>query len=77
MKNSSNTIGNRTRDLPACSTILKTTAPLRTPVPVQKCTIFLLDFYQTYNVADFKDYMVETRSMQGKDFRCLVDLSED
>jgi hypothetical protein len=44
---------------------------------VQKDPIFLLDFYQTCNVTDFKGYMVETRSMRGKDGRCLVDLSED
>jgi len=27
MKNSSNTIGNKTRDLPACSAVLQQTAP--------------------------------------------------
>jgi len=31
MKKSSDTIGNRTRDLPACSTVPKTTAPPRAP----------------------------------------------
>ena len=30
MKNSSNTIGNRTRDLPACSAVPQMTAPPRT-----------------------------------------------
>ena len=29
MKNSNNTIGNRTRDLPVCSAVLQLTAPLR------------------------------------------------
>ena len=31
MKNSSDTIGNGTRDLPVCSAVLKPTAPPRTP----------------------------------------------
>ena len=31
MKNSSDTIGNGTRDLPACSAVPQPTAPLRTP----------------------------------------------
>ena len=31
MKNSSDTIGNRTRDLPACSAVLQPTAPPRAP----------------------------------------------
>ena len=32
MKNSNDTIGNRTRDLPACSVVPQPTAPLRAPV---------------------------------------------
>jgi hypothetical protein len=32
MKNSSNTIGNRTRDLPFCSAMPQATAPLRSPL---------------------------------------------
>ena len=31
MKNSNNTIGNRTRDLPACSAVPQPTAPPRVP----------------------------------------------
>jgi len=31
MKNSSDTIGNRTRDLPTCSAVPQPTAPPRTP----------------------------------------------
>jgi hypothetical protein len=31
MKNSNDTIGNRTRDLPACSAVSQPTAPPRTP----------------------------------------------
>ena len=33
MKNSNDTIGNRTRDLPTCSTVPQPSAPLRTPLP--------------------------------------------
>ena len=32
MKNSNDTIGNRTRDLPACSAVPQPTAPPRAPV---------------------------------------------
>jgi hypothetical protein len=35
MKNSSDTIGNRTRDLPACSTVPQPTAPPRTPLHIR------------------------------------------
>ena len=34
MKNSNKTIGNRTRDLPACSVVPQLTAPPRAPVVV-------------------------------------------
>jgi hypothetical protein len=40
MKNSSDTIGNHTRDLPACSAVPQPTAPSRAPLPgldVQYC----------------------------------------
>ena len=33
MKNFNDTIGNPTRDLPACSTVSQPTAPPRTPMP--------------------------------------------
>ena len=33
MKNSNNTIGYRTRDLPACSVVPQPTVPLRAPLP--------------------------------------------
>jgi len=35
MKNSNDTIGNRTRDLPACSAVPQQTAPPRTPIEIQ------------------------------------------
>jgi hypothetical protein len=34
LKNSSDTIGNRTRDLPGCSTVPQPTAPPRAPDPI-------------------------------------------
>ena len=38
MKNSNDTIGNRTRDLPACSAVPQPTAPPRSPeIPQKKC----------------------------------------
>ena len=48
MKNSNNTTGNRTRDLPAGSAVPQTTAPTRTPEAL--CTIHKL----SYNAA-FQD----------------------
>jgi hypothetical protein len=35
MKNSNDTIGNRTRDLPACSAVPQQTAPPRAPIEIQ------------------------------------------
>jgi len=40
MKNSSDTIGNRTRDLPACSAVPQPTAPPRAPPPLPQTVIF-------------------------------------
>jgi hypothetical protein len=39
MKNSNDTIGNRTRDLPACSAVPQSTAPPRAP-PVREPFVF-------------------------------------
>jgi len=39
MKNSSDTIGNRNRNLPACSTVPQPTAPPRAPQRGVSCTI--------------------------------------
>jgi hypothetical protein len=56
MKNSSDTIGNRTHDLLACSTVPQPTAPLRTPQKKKIVSInfsclvfFLLDFLTLEN----------------------------
>ena len=40
MKNSNDTIGNRTRDLPACSAVPQPTAPPRTPLYTVHCTLY-------------------------------------
>jgi hypothetical protein len=39
MENSNDTIGNRTRDLPACSAVLQPTAPRRAPQKHVACII--------------------------------------
>jgi hypothetical protein len=44
MKNSSDTIGNRTRDLPACSAVPQPTAPLRVPSRIMYRRIKLICF---------------------------------
>jgi len=40
MKNSNDTIGNRTSDLPACSAVPQPTAPPRAPGTVAEVTVF-------------------------------------
>jgi hypothetical protein len=40
MKNSNDTIGNRTRDVPACSAVPQPTAPPRTPAIIRRNPIF-------------------------------------
>ena len=55
MKNSSDTIGNRTRDLPACSAVPQPTAPPRAPPPLMSWigkifTFFLLRTVTSINV---------------------------
>jgi hypothetical protein len=42
MKNSSDTIGNQTRDLPACSTVPQLTAPPRNPLVCMDCEQFTI-----------------------------------
>jgi hypothetical protein len=44
MKNSIYTIGDRTRDLPACSTVTKPTAPSRAPISHEDKFYFLIPF---------------------------------
>jgi len=42
MKNSNDTIGNRTRDLPACSSMPQPSAPSRAPTPIRTATKCLI-----------------------------------
>jgi hypothetical protein len=44
MKNSNDTIGNRTRDLPACSAVPQPTAPPRAPPCKYVATLFSYNF---------------------------------
>ena len=46
MKNSSDTIGNRTRDLPSCSAVPQLTAASR--APVYDCIMYILYFNISY-----------------------------
>jgi hypothetical protein len=45
MKNSNDTIGNRTRDLPACSSVPQPTAPRRAPYILQSDSFTLCKLY--------------------------------
>jgi hypothetical protein len=46
MKNSNDTIGNRTHDLPACSAVLQLTAPPRAPMTIIRfIDMFLILIY--------------------------------
>ena len=54
MKNSNETIGNRTRDLPACSAVPTPTAPPRTP----KSKLYQLNLYDS---TDYRLYLYITR----------------
>jgi glutamine amidotransferase PdxT len=54
MKNSNDTIGNRTRDLPACSAVPQPTAPPRAPV-IEKWW----EDIQTFGSATVLDFAIE------------------
>ena len=49
MKNSNDTIGNRTRDLPACSAVLQPNAPPRTPNQHMNLYLNKTDIQQSEN----------------------------
>jgi hypothetical protein len=63
MKNSSGTIGNRTRDLPACSAVPRPTAPPRTPPSGYRVLIKLL--YTTHN-------KVRHQSRSSQSWSCYI-----
>jgi len=49
IKNSNETIGNQTRDLPACSVVPQPTAPPRAPVFVILSVICFTDIFNHFN----------------------------
>jgi hypothetical protein len=73
MKNSSDTIGNRTRDLPACSTVPQPTAPPRTPHIGQEEIItypdMLMMMYSVVNCCAVGDKKISYNSTSC----CIVD----
>ena len=64
MKNSNDTIGNRTRDLPACSAVPQPTAPLRTPAKAIKQIILTHPVYSDSAVG-----MATRRGLDGRSVR--------
>jgi len=68
MKNSNDTIGNRTRDLPACSAVTKPTAPPRAPPPlIQKNKVK----FKKYITASCPLFLVYVDMRNCKILRCL------
>ena len=64
-KNSNDTIGNRTRDLPACSAVPLPTAPPRAPIKLVPQIIWF------YNRSDVKPMSLQTGSNLYGDRQCL------
>jgi hypothetical protein len=52
MKNSNDTIGNRTRDFPACSAVPQTTEPPRAPLLMAGKKYFYGSFYGAVYISD-------------------------
>jgi hypothetical protein len=52
MKNSNDTIGNRTRDLPSCSAVLQPTAPPRAPIFSQRLFKILMNPLLEVNIQE-------------------------
>ena len=57
MKNSNDTIGNRTRDLPDCSAVPQPTAPSRAPVESKQ----LLLLFSILNVEGLRDIFIRLK----------------
>jgi len=57
MKNSNDTIGNRTCDLPACSTVPQPTAPLRAPAVPQGIYYYNTSYVNTVQSVTLKARM--------------------
>ena len=61
MRNTSDTIGNRTRDLPACSAVPQPTAPPRTPPElIQEIFFFFGNFFSTFEFSLKSDKFTDT-----------------
>jgi hypothetical protein len=74
MRNSNDTIGNRTRVLPACSAVPQPTAPPRAPYPiVRKRKIFLAlqNIHTLYSKLQLKQGSVVISVVQARCFPLL------
>ena len=58
MKNSSDTIGNRTRDLPACSAVPQSTAPPRAPFTKYALKHMAVFFKNCALLSGFHEFLV-------------------
>jgi hypothetical protein len=67
LKNSSDPIGNRTRDLPACSAVPQPTAPPRTPISTFVDNIFYYESYVYWN------HICNQHNVQFQRLYCRVD----
>ena len=73
MKNSNDTIGNRTRDLPACSAVPQPTAPPRAP-EISKMT-FKKSFQSMFLDALLRIYMKSERKYERLRSKCVSQIS--
>jgi len=77
MKNFNDTIGNRTRDLPACSAVPQPTAPLRVPVLCMQYTqnyvwiFYSLEFTPSQRVFSVK-HVTDGADLQNNAMRCSI-----
>jgi hypothetical protein len=70
MKNSSDTIGNRIRDLPACSAEPQSTAPPRTPALINKAMRAIRTLYN-YHVQIANAYKQRLLRHAGPEIRSM------
>jgi hypothetical protein len=69
MKNSNDTIGNRTRDLPACGVVFQPTAPPRAPFVYSRNTIF---FRITFFISNILCVLDKTHDVILERFLCSL-----
>ena len=72
MKNSNETIGNRTRDLPTCSAVAQPTGPLRTLKLIRTLINIYIHIYRinvTQNFTDDRKYILS--KINGEDYYFL------